>query len=81
MQALGQGHCGVAIAVGDVWNDGKEEVVASISGYGLGVYDNMVGWTRINWTPSEDNVCADIDNDGKKEVLSDFASLGIWGYN
>ena len=66
------------MAVGDLDNNGKDDLILSFPGYGIWSWRNNTNWQQLHPFDALKLAVGDIDGGGVDDLIVDFATYGLW---
>ncbi len=66
------------VTIGDIDNNGQDDVIVDFGAGGLWVWLNNTGWVGLTGSNPEGMVVGDLDNNGRDDVIVDFGTAGLW---
>ena len=68
------------MAVGDLDNNGKDDLILSFPGYGIWSWRNHTNWQQLHAFEALKLAVGDIDGGRVDNLIVDFATYGFWAY-
>ena len=68
------------MAVGDLDNNNKDDLILSFPGTGIWSWRNNTNWQFVHPFEALKLAVGDIDGGGVDDCIVDFATYGLWAY-